>query len=200
MIAESAQALADNTWYVEWLYLGSDIEPPQVPVNVKKRENSRKMPQITFADNSEDAEDFGLFSVSYILFGVIGSWTQSRQSAKLFLQSSEFGLPQPLTCRRVPPPPPPWFRGEGHTRWRERGWESPNSNGGTYTVVLFIYMYFFILSIQYIPHSRWRRRRRVCLRRSERCPWLGSRWAEQGVETPPPSPPLVKRVKISSRN
>ncbi len=46
---------------------------------------------------------------------------QSRQSAKLFLQSSELGLPQPLT------------------RWRERGRESPNSDEGTYTVVLFIH-------------------------------------------------------------
>ncbi len=34
----------------------------------------------------------------------------------------------------------PW--GEGHTRWRERGWESPNSDDGTYTVVLFVYTYF----------------------------------------------------------
>jgi hypothetical protein len=24
-----------------------------------------------------------------------------------------------------------WIRGEGHTRWRERGWESPNSFEGT---------------------------------------------------------------------
>jgi hypothetical protein len=34
--------------------------------------------------------------------------------------------------------PPLWFcrRREGHTRWRERGWESPNSNEGTYTVVI----------------------------------------------------------------
>jgi hypothetical protein len=30
---------------------------------------------------------------------------QSRQSAKLFLQSSQLGLPQPLTRRRVCPPP-----------------------------------------------------------------------------------------------
>jgi hypothetical protein len=29
----------------------------------------------------------------------------------------------------------PRFWGEGHTRWRERGWESPNSDVGTYTVV-----------------------------------------------------------------
>jgi hypothetical protein len=25
-------------------------------------------------------------------------------------------------------PSPLWFREEGHTRWRERGWESPNSD------------------------------------------------------------------------
>jgi hypothetical protein len=27
-------------------------------------------------------------------------------------------------------PPPPCFWGEGYTRWRERGWESPNSDEG----------------------------------------------------------------------
>ncbi len=31
--------------------------------------------------------------------------------------------------------PPARFCGEGHTRWREIGWESPNSDEGTYTVV-----------------------------------------------------------------
>ncbi len=61
---------------------------------------------------------------------------QSRQSTKLFLKLSELGLPQPLTRRRVCPPPRFW--GEGHT-W---GWENPNSDEGTYTVVLFIYTYF----------------------------------------------------------
>ncbi len=59
---------------------------------------------------------------------------QSRQSAGLFIQSSE-----PLTRRRVCPPPPPRFRGEGHNRWRDRGWKSPNSDERTYTVVLYIY-------------------------------------------------------------
>ncbi len=44
--------------------------------------------------------------------------------------------PTPHPQANVPSP------GEGHTRWRERGWESPNSDEGTYTVVLFIYMYF----------------------------------------------------------
>ncbi len=54
-----------------------------------------------------------------------------------FLQSSELGLPQPLTHRRVCPPPL-WFRGEGHTGWQERGWDSRNSDEETYTVVLYI--------------------------------------------------------------
>jgi hypothetical protein len=34
---------------------------------------------------------------------------------------------------------PPLVRGEGHTRWREKGWESPNSDEGTYTAVLYLY-------------------------------------------------------------
>ncbi len=50
---------------------------------------------------------------------------ESRQCAKLFLQSSELRLPQPLIRRR------------------ERDWESPNSDEGTYTVVLFIYTLHF---------------------------------------------------------
>jgi hypothetical protein len=40
-------------------------------------------------------------------------------------------------------PPPFGSGGRGHTRWRERGWESPNSNEGTYTVVLFIFTLCF---------------------------------------------------------
>jgi hypothetical protein len=49
---------------------------------------------------------------------------QSRQSAKLLLQSFELGLPHPLTRRRVSPP----FAIEGAG--------GPNSNEGIYTVVL----------------------------------------------------------------
>jgi hypothetical protein len=48
--------------------------------------------------------------------------------------------PQPLARRRECPPI--WFRGEGHTCWRERGWESPNSDEETYIVVLCKYMCF----------------------------------------------------------
>ncbi len=42
--------------------------------------------------------------------------TQSRQSARLFLQSSELGIPHLLTRRRDCPP------GSGHPLLRERGW------------------------------------------------------------------------------
>ncbi len=34
-----------------------------------------------------------------------------------------------------------------HTRWRERGCESLSSEEGTYTLVLFIYTYFVIMTI-----------------------------------------------------
>jgi hypothetical protein len=47
----------------------------------------------------------------------------------------------PTPHPQVSVPLPLWFRGEGRTRWRERGWESPNSDVGTYTVVLFIHIY-----------------------------------------------------------
>ncbi len=68
--------------------------------------------------------------------------SQSKQSAKRFLQSSELGnwdfpSPSPPECVT-----PRWFRGEGHIRLRERGWESPYSDEGTYTAVLYIYVYF----------------------------------------------------------
>jgi hypothetical protein len=68
-----------------------------------------------------------------------GYGTQSRQSAsRLFLQSSDLGLPHPLIRGRVCPLPL-WFRG-GHTLLLERGWEGPNSDEGTDTVVLKVYI------------------------------------------------------------
>jgi hypothetical protein len=69
---------------------------------------------------------------------------QCRQSAKLFLQSSELELPHPLARRRVCPPSL-WFGEEGHTRWRKKGWERPNSDEGTYTVVLYIHIHICTL-------------------------------------------------------
>ena len=51
--------------------------------------------------------------------------------------------PTPHPQASVPPPPSSWGRG---TLAGESGWESPNSDEGTYTVVLFtlytVYMYF----------------------------------------------------------
>jgi hypothetical protein len=43
--------------------------------------------------------------------------------------SSELGLP-PTPHPQASVPPPPCFWGEGNTRWRERGFESPNSDEG----------------------------------------------------------------------
>jgi hypothetical protein len=51
---------------------------------------------------------------------------QSRQSARLFLQSSELSVY----------PPPPLVPGGKHTRLREMGWGSPNSDEGTDNVLL----------------------------------------------------------------
>ncbi len=66
---------------------------------------------------------------------------QSRPSAKLFSSRRNWDSPNPSPAGECAPPPS-GSGGEGHTRWRERGWESPNSNEGTNTVVLFIYTYF----------------------------------------------------------
>ncbi len=65
--------------------------------------------------------------------------TQSRQSARLFLKSSEMGLPQPLTHRRVCPP---GSGGGAYSLAREGLGESQFRRGDLlYTVVLFIYTY-----------------------------------------------------------
>jgi hypothetical protein len=67
---------------------------------------------------------------------------QRRQSAKLFIQSSELGLPYPLTRRRVWPPSPFGSEGRGTLAGGRKGRGSPNSDEGIYTVVIFINMYF----------------------------------------------------------
>ncbi len=72
---------------------------------------------------------------------------QSRQSAKLF-KVVGIGTPQTPHPQAFLPPPPPPFLGERHSRLRESGWENPNSEEGTYTVVLFIYTYFVVKVLQ----------------------------------------------------
>jgi hypothetical protein len=53
------------------------------------------------------------------------------------LQLSELGLPDHLT--RIGEYASPPFRGEGHSRSREKEWEGPNSDEGTDTVVLDVF-------------------------------------------------------------
>jgi hypothetical protein len=68
---------------------------------------------------------------------------QSRQSARLFLQSSELRLPHPLTRRRVCPP---LVQGEGaHSLAGEGGWGGPNSDEGTLWYSMFVYTVLFVL-------------------------------------------------------
>ncbi len=63
---------------------------------------------------------------------------QSRQSSKLILQSSELGLPQPLTLRRGPPL---WFRGEDvHSLATEGVGESEFRRGDIHCGTLNIYV------------------------------------------------------------
>ncbi len=52
-------------------------------------------------------------------------------------------------------PPHPFVRGGGHTRLQLKGWGSPNSNEGTYTVVLYIYKYFVIRKL-FVDKQRWK--------------------------------------------
>jgi hypothetical protein len=53
----------------------------------------------------------------------------------------------PVVGIGTPPPFGPAVRGGGHTRLRLKGWGSPNSNEGTYTVVLYIYKYFVTIDL-----------------------------------------------------
>ncbi len=62
---------------------------------------------------------------------------QSRQSARLFLQSSEWRLPHSLTRRRVCPPV--WFWG-GLTRWGRGVGGSQFGQGDRHCGTLVIYV------------------------------------------------------------
>ncbi len=74
----------------------------------------------------------------------------------LFSNRRNWDFPNPSSADDCSPHLPRLW-GEGHTRWEERGWESPNSDKGTltvvlfdegtYTVVLFIYTYFVIQTV-----------------------------------------------------
>jgi hypothetical protein len=64
--------------------------------------------------------------------------SQSRQCAKLFLQSSELGLP-PIPSAAGECAPHLSFQWERHTRWRGKGWGRTPRKTTAKTVVLFLY-------------------------------------------------------------
>ncbi len=70
---------------------------------------------------------------------------QSRQSAKRFSSRWNWDSPTPLAAGECAPPP--YGTGGGHTRLRLKGWGSPNSNEGTYTVVLYMYNCIYISTL-----------------------------------------------------
>jgi hypothetical protein len=67
-------------------------------------------------------------------------------SLKFLVNFSRFSrvslIPPKISVPKVTNHPHPLVRGGGHTRLRQRGWGSPNSDEGTYTVVLCICKYF----------------------------------------------------------
>ncbi len=74
-----------------------------------------------------------------------GCWdlTQDHRVGRVLSVSPVVGIgtPPPLQPQ-ASVPPHPLVRGGGHTRLRLKGLGSPNSNEGTFTVVLYIYKYF----------------------------------------------------------
>ncbi len=71
------------------------------------------------------------------LADIFNLFAQSRQSAMRFSSRRNWDSPTPLAAGECAPPPPPFGPLGGHTRLRLKGWGNPNSNEGTYTVVLY---------------------------------------------------------------
>jgi hypothetical protein len=70
--------------------------------------------------------------------------------------SSELGLP-PTPHPLASVHPPPCFWREGNTRWRERGWESPNSDEG-HTLWYSLYVRTLWVVVSAANHVAWRGR------------------------------------------
>jgi hypothetical protein len=95
--------------------------------------------------NGSVTDDTYSIWILHSLFSSKSSQTSHpTEEAECYAFSPVVGIGTPPTPhpQAIVPPPPPRFWGEGHTRWREKGLESPNSDDGTYTVVLFIYTNF----------------------------------------------------------
>jgi hypothetical protein len=78
-----------------------------------------------------------------------GSASQSRQNAKLFLQSSGIGTP-PTLHPQASVPPTLWYRW-GHTCWREGGGGRVPIPTRGHTVWYSLYLYMYILCAPHGP-------------------------------------------------
>ncbi len=92
-----------------------------------------------------------LFSMSCFFYAV-GYAHRIGRVPSCFSSRRNWDSPNPSSAGERPTPAL-WFRGEGHTRWRERGWESPNSNEGTYTVALYIHVLCGYAAISTAPYK-----------------------------------------------
>ncbi len=86
--------------------------------------------------------------------------------------SPVFGIGTPPTPHpQASVPPPPRFCGEGHTRWRERGWESPIRRGDIHCGTLYIYVLCGVLPAQATkgdkPYYQNIQKRKKLLKRNE---------------------------------
>ncbi len=81
--------------------------------------------------------------------------TEYRQSAKLFLQSSELGCPNPHPQASVPPSM--GSGGGGHTRLRERGGRVPIPTKGLWYSVYISTLWGQLCTSASIPGELWQR-------------------------------------------
>ncbi len=104
------------------------------------------VPEISLPPCTVYIPSFAIVSKSKLTL-LFGRVAQSRQIAKLFLQSLELGLPQPLTPQASVPPSPVLGRG-AHSMAREGLGESQFRRGDIYCGTLYIYCTYFVWSSQ----------------------------------------------------
>ncbi len=90
-----------------------------------------------------EREGEGNFNSTTFTDKTLSTYHRVGRELSLFSSRRNWDSPNPSPAGECAPLPPRFWR-EGRTRWQEMGQtqESPNSDEGTYTVVLFIYTYF----------------------------------------------------------
>jgi len=91
------------------------------------------------------ASDKPKLNIKGIIF-CFGTYHRVCRVLSFFSSRRNWDFPTPYPQASVPTPPFGWGAG-WHTRLRERGWGNPNSDEGTYTVVLRIYKYFVVPTV-----------------------------------------------------